>query len=464
MTLYNGRIQTKPEMLMDLINRSLPTDIRLLPYDLQNNRAWAGQLRRLGLFTQDEHEKILAALDEIEAMAEQGAFDPLPDDEDVHTLVERLLALKAGGAGKNNHAGRSRNDQVVCDLRMAARDLLSELMEALVGMIRNLAAMGRKHANTVLAGTTHMQPAQPITLGHFLLSAAFALLRDLQRATDARTRTNQCPLGSGALAGSGFAVDREALADALGFEGVCGNALDAVSDRDFVQEIAGVCSILCGHLSRYAEQLIIWSNPNFGYVRFADEFSTGSSMMPQKRNPDAMELIRAKAARCIGNAACLAALTKGLPLSYAKDLQEDKQALFDSLDIALLCVRVFDRALGSARFDPERMARALSGDMLATELADALAPAGVPFRQAHERVARWVTELEEKGMDLLDSTPEEMASKFPELGDAPALSFDRAVARRCVIGGTAPDAVRNQARAIEKALEDFETDPNSGSG
>ncbi len=452
MSLYDGRIKGKADEVMDLINRSLPIDIRLLPYDLRTNRAWAGELRRLGLFTDDDYDAILAALDEIGEMARAGAFHPLPDDEDVHTLVERLLTEKVGRAGQMIHAGRSRNDQVVCDFRMAARDLLDELMTELSGAIGNLADLAESHAETIMAGTTHLQPAQPVTLGHFLCSAAFALLRDLQRARDAKKRTNLCPLGAGALAGSGFAVDREALAKALGFDGAIGNAMDAVSDRDFAQEIAAACAILCGHLSRYAEQFVIWSNPNFEYVRFGDGFSTGSSMMPQKRNPDAMELVRAKAARCIGNLTMLATLTKGVPLSYAKDLQEDKEALFDSLDTALLCVRVFDKALATASFDEKSMALGLTGDLLATEVADALVMAGVPFRAAHERVGSFVTDLEKDGRSILDAMHDELTQAFPELTGKPLPDFQSAVARRTVTGGTSPQSVREQVREIRKVI------------
>jgi argininosuccinate lyase len=453
MTLYRGRLDAKHPGLMDAINRSLPVDIRLLPYDLLTNRAWCAELRRIGILTAKELRAIQAALDDVARLAKDGAFATLPDDEDVHTLVERLLTERLGETGAKIHTGRSRNDQVVCDLRLYTCDKLAELADLIAQLIRTLRKLGQEHAQTLLAGETHLQPAQVITLGHFLLSLGFALARDLDRLKDAFARANQCPLGSGALAGSGFAVDRHRLAEALGFDGICGNTLDAVSDRDFAQETVFACTLICLHLSRYAEQFVIWANPAFGYVRFADDWSTGSSMMPQKRNPDAMELVRAKAARCIGHTAALAALTKGLPLSYAKDLQEDKPPLFDALDSASLCLRVFDAALASATFDAEKMKRALTGDLLATDLADMLVETGAPFRSAHERVGRLMKDLEQQGRSLLEVSPAEMKKRFPEIAENSfPLTFENALNRRDVLGGAAPKNVARQIKMLDQAV------------
>lgn len=458
MTLYKGRIGADHRGLMDEINRSLPVDIRLLPYDVLTNRAWAAELLRLEVLTHEEYISILAALDEIETMAEQGAFTALPDDEDVHTLVERLLTEKAGDAGAKIHTGRSRNDQVVCDLRLYTTVWLGDIADDLIALIGVLRDLGEIHAEVLLAGTTHLQPAQPITLGHFLLSLAFALVRDCRRFQDVYARANLCPLGSGALAGSGFPVDRRKLAEELGFDGICENTLDAISDRDFAQETIAACAISCTHLSRYAEQFIIWANPAFGYIRFADEWSTGSSMMPQKRNPDAMELIRAKAARCIGHTASILTLTKGLPPSYAKDLQEDKELLFDAMDTASLCVKVFTEALRSAQFVPERMKKALSADLLATDLADALVEAGVPFRKSHEIVAGWVTKLEGENRTPADVTQAELTKQFPQLQNVDfSLRYEDAVARRRVTGGAAPEKVREQAKILTAILENLKS-------
>jgi argininosuccinate lyase len=450
MTLYKGRIDVEPDELMDAINRSLPVDIRLLRHDVATNRAWAGELCRIGIIDADEHLATERALDEILELHESGAFDPLPADEDVHTLIERLLTEKLGDTGAKIHTGRSRNDQVACDLLLFLMEQLGELRAQVVALIATLRDRAAEHKDVLLAGTTHLQPAQPITLGHFLLSCAFALVRDAERIADAARRASRCPLGAGALAGSGFPVDRAALAQQLGFAAVAENSIDAVSDRDAAQEVAGISAILLGHLSRYAEQLVIWSNPALGYVELSDSWSTGSSMMPQKRNPDSLELVRAKAARGIGCAAQLLALTKGVPLTYAKDLQEDKAAIFDALDTALLTVKVFCAVIGSARFHPQRMAAALTGDLLATDLADRLVERKVPFRKAHERVARLVGELEASSSSLLDVSAAEIADRFPELGTATwQPSFDAAVRRRSVRGGTAPEAVADQLRRID---------------
>jgi argininosuccinate lyase len=363
------------------------------------------------------------------------------------------LTEDLGAAGAKIHTGRSRNDQVVTDLRLFAVDALTFLMQDVRALIALLTQLAESHATTLLAGTTHFQPAQPITLGFYLLSLAHALCRDHDRLENARARTNLCPLGSGALAGSAFAVDREALAKALGFDGVCPNALDAVSDRDFAQEIAGALAILGSHLSRFAEQFVLWANPAFGYIRFADDWSTGSSMMPQKRNPDAMELVRAKAARLIGQTVTLLTLTKGLVPSYSKDLQEDKAALFDMLDTARLAVQVFHRALQTASFDTVKMRSALSADLLATEIADALTQTGIPFRQAHERVGGFVRHLEADGRGLSAMTEAEWQHAFPELLDSSlARDFTAAVERRAVLGGTAPAETRRQCIALNDWL------------
>ena len=450
MTLYRGRVNGEYGGLMNAINRSLPVDIRLLPYDVLTNRAWAAELQRLGVLTAAEFADIAAALNRILVMHQEGAFTNLPADEDVHTLVERLLTEQLGPTGAKIHTGRSRNDQVVTDTRLMALDCLAELLNELRELIALTAEWAATHAETLLAGTTHLQPAQPITLGFFFLSLAFALRRDHERLADARTRTDCCPLGSGALAGSAFAVDRAALARALGFAEVCPNALDAISDRDFVQEIAGAIAMLGSHLSRYAEQFIIWAHPAFGFVRFADDWSTGSSMMPQKRNPDAMELVRAKAARCLGDSVTLLTLTKGLAPSYSKDLQEDKAALFDSLDTALLAVQVFRQSLQTATFNVDRLHGSLTFDLLATEIADALTHAGIPFRRAHERVGEFFRRLDAESRSVSNVTDIEWQAAFPELPDSSvARYFAAAVERRQVLGGAAPAEVRRQCRELQ---------------
>lgn len=458
MTLYRGRVDAAYGDLMNQINRSLPVDIRLLPYDLLVNRVWAAELRRLAVITDDELIAIHRALEEIAAKHRRGDFSDLPDDEDVHTLVERLLTEQIGDVGARIHTGRSRNDQVATDVRLFATDRLAELAHevvALVGMLQDRAAT---IAEVLFAGTTHAQPAQPISLGFYLLSLAQALIRDHARLLAARDRADLCPLGAGALAGSAFAVDRQALAESLGFAGVLDNALDAVSDRDFAQEIAAACAMLTNHLSRYAEQFIWWANPAFGYIRFADEWSTGSSMMPQKRNPDAMELVRAKAARCLSDSVGLLTLTKGLPPSYSKDLQEDKHYLFDALDTTRLALRVFHQALATATFDVARLHQSLTADLLATEIADALTRTGVPFRTAHEQVGALVQQLESEQRSLADVGEAEWRAAFPELPDTNlARDFGAAVNRRTAIGGTAPAETRRQCALLAQWINQAPT-------
>lgn len=444
MKLYKGRVPESPTALMDQINRSLPFDIRLLPFDVAVNRAWAKELNRLEVYTDEETSQVVSRLNDILEMFEQGKFEILPGDEDVHTLVERLLTEELGPTGARIHTGRSRNDQVVSDLRLYTAQQITTLCREISLLVQTLADLAEVHADAIMAGTTHLQPALPITLGHYLCSLAAALERDWERLLDCQKRANRCPLGAGAMAGSGFPVNRKALAEDLGFDRVLPNSIDAVSDRDFCQETVGACAILASHLSRYAEQLIIWANPAFGYVRFSGQWSTGSSMMPQKRNPDAMELVRGKAARIIGANTTLLSLTKGLPLTYAKDLQEDKEPLFDALDQTLLIIRVFREAIESATFFPKKLAMRLDGDMLATDLADALARKGVPFRDAHERVGAFVSELEAEELNLLGAHPSRIAGSFPELDKDFVLDFKASVANRYVEGGTAPKSVLQQ--------------------
>jgi len=438
---------------MRALNRSLPVDIRLLPQDLAVNAAWAVELCRIGVYDQAGLNAVVGELDAIGRRFREGEFDVLPPDEDVHTLVERLLTEALGPIGGAIHTGRSRNDQVMCDTHLFLMEALDALSDAVAELAATLAGIAREHAGTVMPGMTHMQAAQPISLGYFLVSLAFALVRDRERMIDARGRASRCPLGSGALAGSGFDVDRFALASALGFDDVCENGLDATGDRDAVQETAGACAILAAHLSRYAEQFIIWSSAPFGFVRFSDEWATGSSMMPQKRNPDAMELIRGRASRIIGNASSLMILTKGVPPAYAKDLQDDKSLIFQTIDDTMLILEVFRGAVSSASFLTDRMAAALTADLLATDIADSLSRTGVPFRTAHERTARYVTLAEETGFDILCVPDETFRQAFPELPGKAGFTYENALQNRRVFGGTAPGRVLEQCESIRKHLD-----------
>ncbi len=453
LTLYKGRIDAAPNELMDALNKSLPVDIRFFPYDINTNKVWAAELTRIGIFTDAELKQIHDTLDIMLKRYESGEFDTLPDDEDIHTLTERLLTETLGDIGARIHTGRSRNDQVACDLFQYLKNTLAELKGLLFKLINTIADLADLHSDTLMAGTTHMQPAQPITLGHFLLSLGFALKRDAGRIDDALNRLDRSPLGAGAIAGCGFVIDRHKIAKELGFSKPSDNSIDTISDRDVAQEAAFVCSTALTHLSRYAEQFIIWSNPAFGYVKWDAQWSTGSSMMPQKRNPDAMELVRAKAARAMGDIVTLMAMTKGVPLSYAKDLQEDKEAVFDALDTAALTIKVFTKALSTASFNKKRMLAVLTSDMLATDLADALVEQGVPFRTAHGRTAKFVTALEEQNRDLLSASQKELIKEFPEFADNPInLDYKASIERRRSFGGTAPSSVKEQIKNLKNWL------------
>lgn len=444
MTLYEGRVKATSNQLMDALNKSLPVDIKLLPYDVITNKAWAKELARLEILSEEELSGVIETLDEIVGQYNDGAFNLLPEDEDIHTLIERLLTDKLGATGAKIHTGRSRNDQVACDLRLYVMDQLDKTSKDIAELIRVLTELAEKHKNTLLAGTTHLQPAQPITLGHFLLSLSSALVRDYERLMDCKKRASLCPLGAGALSGCGFVVNRIALAKDMGFSDILPNSLDAISDRDAAQEASSALAICASHLSRYAEQFVIWSNPMFGYVRFSDDWSTGSSMMPQKRNPDAMELVRGKTARIIGDSTTLLTLTKGVPLSYAKDLQEDKASLFDAVDNTRLVIQVFTQAIASAKFNKTAMKNALTDDLLATDIADRLVESGIPFRKAHERVANFVTAMEQANKGILSASSEEINHHFPEFDGQLDLCFESAVNRRQVKGGCSDKAVQQQ--------------------
>ncbi len=453
MTLWKGRIGGRLDASMEALNRSLPVDIRLLPQDVATNRAWIGELERLGVLTAPEREALDRELTNILREFEAGAFDAANlQDEDVHSLIERLLTERVGDAGARVHSGRSRNDQVATDFRLFLRDAFAQT----AARIRDLAALvldlAERHAETVMPGYTHLQAALPITLGFDLCAFAAELARDRGRFLDAAARADECPLGSGALAGSGLAVDRHALAKALGFARPTINAQDGVSSRDAALEFLHAATTCAVHLSRRAEDGVIRASAEFGHYRAGDSVSTGSSMMPQKRNPDGLELVRAKAAALIGRAAGFAAILKGLPHAYGKDLQDDKQTVFEVFDTLLLCLDVMAAHLRDALWRVDRLAASIPAECAATDFADALVETGTPFRRAHEIVAGYIRELEDAGRRLADVPPDEVAAR---LGIPPAVAnwTPRAsIERRRVAGGTAPDAVREQVRALRDEL------------
>ncbi|MBE0476934.1 MAG: argininosuccinate lyase [Coriobacteriia bacterium] len=445
-TPWGGRFGKPLDKFVEEFAASLPVDKRMWEADILGSLAHARMLAATGVIPPEDLAAIERGLSEIYREIREGRFEFVLADEDVHMAVERALIDKAGPAGGRLHTARSRNDQVALDERIHARDAVRELAEAATGLRATLLRLAEEHLGVVMPGYTHLQKAQPVLLSHHLLAYFWMLSRDVTRLRHAREAADAMPLGSAALAGTTFPIDRQAVADALGFSVVTANSLDAVSDRDFLVDLTYACALAMVHLSRLCEELVLWSAEEFGFVTMDDSFSTGSSIMPQKRNPDVAELVRGKTGRVLGDLQALLVMLKGLPLAYNKDMQEDKESAFDAIDTLRDCLRATDGMIGSMRVNSERMRRAaLGGFMVATDLADHLAERGVPFRDAHEVVGRLVAECERRGIALQDLTPEEFAAAHPALaGVSEALDVDRAVARRTSEGGTGHDAVRAQ--------------------
>ncbi|MFZ1238557.1 MAG: argininosuccinate lyase [Anaerolineae bacterium] len=452
--LWGGRFDAAPDSLMEQFNASLPFDQALWAADIRGSQAYARALARAGLISLAERDQLLAGLDAVADEWARGVFVPRAGDEDIHTAVERRLGEIIGGVAGKLHTGRSRNDQVATDVRLWLRDQIDQLAAALCDLQAAVIALAEAHLAVLMPGTTHMQPAQPIRFSHWALSFFWMWQRDHERLTEVRRRVNVCPLGSGALAGTPFNVDRAALAAELGFDAISANSLDAVSDRDFVVEFLAWAALLGIHLSRLAEDLILWSNPQFGFVRVADAYSTGSSLMPQKRNPDAMELVRGKSGRLLGNLVSLLTTLKGLPSTYNKDLQEDKEPLFDTVTTLTLALPVTAGVLRTLQVNPTRMQAALSSDMLATDLADYLVRQGTPFRQAHHLVGQAVRRAEALGLTLSTLPLAELQAISPQFGaDVAALwDFNHSVEQRATPGGTARAAVETQLRQARQIL------------
>jgi len=455
-TIWGGRFETGPASIMREINASIDVDRRLAKQDIAGSKAHCQMLVKTGILSAADGEAILAGLDAIAADIAAGAFAFSRDLEDIHMNVEARLFERIGEPAKRLHTARSRNDQVATDFRLWVRDAL----DALDGQIRALQAalidQAERHAGSVMPGFTHLQTAQPVTLGHHLLAYVEMLGRDRGRAADCRKRLNECPLGAAALAGTSFPIDREMTAAALGFDRPCANSMDAVSDRDFALEFLSTASILAVHLSRLAEEIVIWCSEPFAFARLSDAFSTGSSIMPQKRNPDAAELVRAKAGRVIGALNTLLIVLKGLPMTYAKDMQEDKEAVFDAVDTLALSLAAMTGMIEGARFDAGRMAETAGrGFATATDLADWLVRIlGLPFREAHHVTGRLVKRAEARGRGIEDLSLDDMRAEAPGItADVFAvLGVDNSVKSRTSLGGTAPDAVR---RAVAEARRRF---------
>ena len=451
MRLWGGRFASGPADAMAALSLSTHFDWRLAPYDLKQTRAHAHVLARAGLLNDDELARLELALDELSAEVLAGSAQPIPADEDVHTAIERMLVERLGDLGGKLRAGRSRNDQVATDFRLFLRDAAAQIALAVLDLVDAFNVQAAKHTNTISPGFTHLQHAQPVSFGHELAKHSQALLRDVERLADWDARTARSPLGAGALAGSSLGLDPQLVAAELGFDSALANSIDAVSDRDFVAEFCFVGAMIGVHLSRIGEEVILMASREFAWAKLHDEWSTGSSIMPQKKNPDVAELARGKSGRLIGNLTGLLATLKGTPFGYNRDLQEDKEPAFDTVDQLLLVLPAMTGMISTLEFDTERMATsAPEGFALATDIAEWLVRQGVPFRRAHEIAGACVKVAEDRGIELWDLTDEDFASIDPELKPEvrEVLSVEGALASRNAFGGTAPVRVSEQVEAL----------------
>ena len=455
--MWGGRFTSGPDAIMEDINTSIDFDRHLYRQDIAASKAHADMLAKQGIIAADDAKKIAHGLDTILSEIDKGSFEFKRALEDIHMNVESRLTDLIGAPAGRLHTARSRNDQVATDFRLWMRDTIDTLDAALAGFQRALATKALEHAGTVMPGLTHMQTAQPVTFGHHLLAYVEMAGRDRGRFADARKRLNESPLGSGALAGTSFDLDRDMTAKTLGFDRATANSLDAVSDRDFVMETLAAASIAAVHLSRLAEEIVIWTSPLTGLVRLSDKFTTGSSMMPQKRNPDAAELARAKTGRIIGALNGILVVMKGLPLAYAKDMQEDKEGAMDALSALSLAIAAMTGMVADMEPDTSRMKKmAGEGYATATDLADWLVRAlKIPFRDSHHIAGKIVAKASETGVALHRMPIEAMKAVEPRITDDvfSVLTVDRSVKSRTSYGGTAPKNVRSQAKKWLKRLD-----------
>jgi argininosuccinate lyase len=452
--LWGGRFSGGMAPEMEPLNRSLDVDRRLWRQDVAGSRAWARALGGAGVLDAAEVDALLAGLDAVEARLGTDFPGDAPD-EDIHSLVERLLRESAGPVAGKLHTGRSRNDQVATDFRLWGMTTARALADAVADVVDGLSDLAERGLDVILPGYTHLQQGQPVRGGHWALSHAWPLLRDRDRFLHAAESAAVLPLGSGALAGCPFPVDREALARELGFRAVSENSMDAVSDRDWAAELLFAASLLGVHLSRLSEDLLLFSSKEFAFVRIGDGYSTGSSLMPQKRNPDVAELVRGKSGRLTGSLVAFLTLLKGLPTGYNRDLQEDKAIVFDAADTLRLVLPAMAGALRSTVFRPDRIERARDPELLATDLADVLVRAGVPFREAHDHVGTLVREAEERELPLSDLPDEVFETVHPALGGGAArgaFDWEASVEARDVPGGTARARVRDQLDEVRRRL------------
>ena len=461
MKLWGGRFRKETDSLVNDFNASIHFDARLYQEDIQGSMAHARMLSDCGIISPEDNRQIQEGLAAILADVEAGRVEFTADNEDIHMNVEALLTQRIGAAGKRLHTARSRNDQVAVDLRLHLRREICEITGQILDLQQAILEQARAHTNTVMPGYTHLQRAQPISFAQHLLAYGEQLRRDVTRLADCKRRMNVCPLGSGALAGTTYPIDRFETARLLGFDGPCSNSLDGVSDRDYALELLSGLSILMMHLSRFAEEVILWCSWEFKFVELDDAYSTGSSIMPQKKNPDVAELVRGKTGRVYGDLMGLLTVMKGLPLAYNKDMQEDKEPVFDAVDTVKMCLPVFAGMIATMRVLPENMRRAAGGGFInATDCADYLTRKGMAFRDAYTTVGNLVYYCTQQGKLLEELTLEELKNISPLFGEDvyEALSLETCMGQRRSHGGPAPEETERQIRELETFIAEQRAD------
>ena len=458
MKLWGGRFSKSTDEGVNDFNSSIRFDQRMYRQDIKGSIAHARMLGKCNVISLEDSNKIIDGLKEILEEIENGKAEFMIDAEDIHMNVETMLIKKIGDTGKRLHTGRSRNDQVALDIRMYLMDEIKEIKEMLISLENALLSISKENLDTIMPGYTHLQKAQPVTLGHYLMAYFEMFKRDIQRLNDTYKRTNIMPLGSGALAGTTYPLDRQMVADELGFDCVTLNSIDGVSDRDFVIELSSDLAICMMHLSRFCEELILWNSNEFSFIEMDDSCSTGSSIMPQKKNPDVAELIRGKSGRVYGDLMSILTTMKGIPLAYNKDMQEDKECIFDAVDTIKLCLPVFEKMILTMKINKEKMLLgAGQGFTNATDAADYLVKKGMPFREAHEVIGKMVLYAIQNNKALLDFTMEEFknCSEIIEEDIYEAISLETCVNDRSIIGGPAKKAVMYSIELGEKFLKEI---------
>ena len=452
--MWGGRFSKSVDDKFAYLNNSFRLDCRLYTTDIRGSIAYAKALAKANIITDAECETLIEGLQRVKQEFDAGTFKAQPSDEDIHTAVERRLGELVGAVAGKLHTGRSRNDQVATDARLFVLDAIRNTHHAIRNLQAAILEKSEQHLDILMPGYTHLQRAQPILFSHWLMAYFWMLQRDVERFADCATRASILPLGAGALAGNALGIDREFLARELGFAGISGNSIDTVSDRDFIAEFLFDAALLGVHLSRLGEDLVLYSSAEFGFITLDDAYATGSSLMPQKKNPDAMELARGKAGRLLGNLLTLLTVIKGLPSSYDKDLQEDKEPLFDTIDTLDALLPVVAGVIRTMRINADKMRAALDEAMLATDLADYLVRKGMPFREAHHKVGQVVRWAETKGIALSELSFEEYKRIAPEfdVDVKDIFDFGKSVAAREIIGGTGPKAVREQIAKAKKMM------------